>query len=751
MNACLNALKICTISALIGFLAAVFSLTETGLVLEEEWGLAWLFRLRGPLEPPSQVTIVSIDKISADILRLPEDPEKWPRTYYAELINKIDRQNPAIIAFNLFFGDERLPQEDGKLAEAMRDNGNVVLSNYLRQFVSPYGNFSDNFRYEHIIDPIPVFSREALAIAPFPLPKNASTVKRFWVFRENAGDIPTFPTTVFLCYLLNQAYPDLYPILQQFDPDVVSGLPAKFDQRTQAYQLLELFQRLHLQLHEPTALSEFRRLVAQSPAAPLKKRLLSSWADLAAGTDSLLINHYGKAGSIVTVPFYQALVSDILNPEMFDNKIVLIGYSEDVQPEKSRGFYNVFSESNGETVSPIEIAAAAVANLIANNWIRSLPVWGQFFLILGWSFMLSVICRQTPYKSAVASITGLTASYVALAYYLFIDLNLWLPVFFPVAVLTPIFLMLATMRHYEKRKTEHRKIYQTFSLFVPDDVVNSLVRQPDNQEMGGYGQLVDGVCMATDAGQYTTLSESMEPQQLKELMNRYYATIFPRVKEEQGFISDVIGDAMLALWISGQSDALAKYNACRAALQVRDAIDRFNASQPQQLLTRIGLHFGRVHLGTVGAADHYEYRAVGDVVNTATRIEGLNKLLGTRILVSAEVAEDVPEFFTRRIGRFVLKGKTQAVEIHELVARTEEVEPRWRRLDAAFAEALDRFRNKQWPEALQHFLRLSEQFPGDGPTLFYIRYLQTHFKSSRQHETEESPVIEVGNINTLLH
>lgn len=216
---CFRALKFCLISLSVGLLAAVLSLTKTGLYLEEEWGLAWFFNIRGPLQSKGadRVAIVSIDKMSADRLQLPEDPEKWSRTLYAELIDNINRHRPALIAFNLYFGEQREPSQDEALAKAMRDHGNVVLSSYLKQFVST-GSQSQYLRYEHINNPIPSLADEALAIAPFPLPKTATTVKQFWAFRRNAGDTPTFPTVVFLSYLLNQAYFPLLETLKQVDP-----------------------------------------------------------------------------------------------------------------------------------------------------------------------------------------------------------------------------------------------------------------------------------------------------------------------------------------------------------------------------------------------------------------------------------------------------------------------------------------------------------------------------------------------------
>jgi adenylate cyclase len=125
-------------------------------------------------------------------------------------------------------------------------------------------------------------------------------------------------------------------------------------------------------------------------------------------------------------------------------------------------------------------------------------------------------------------------------------------------------------------------------------------------------------------------------------------------------------------------------------------------------------------LGHVGAVDHYEYRAVGDIVNTVSRIESLNKRLGTRILASAEVLDQLDGFLTREIGRFLLSGKTNPVTIHELLCHLEECSEQQRQLCLAFAQALRAYQKQSWEEAIERFqecLSLSRQ---DGPSRFYV-------------------------------
>jgi adenylate cyclase len=317
---------------------------------------------------------------------------------------------------------------------------------------------------------------------------------------------------------------------------------------------------------------------------------------------------------------------------------------------------------------------------------------------------------------------------------------------------TPLVLIVVTTSHFLKSTKDQQNMYKAFSFYLPDHVVSKIARQPGFDAMNNYGELMQGVCMATDAGQYTTLSETMDPLALNNLMNQYYGVMFPQVKKHHGIISDVIGDAMLALWAAPLLEAKSRINACHAALAIKTAIDNFNRTQPHQLPTRLGLHYGEMRLGNVGAVEHYEYRAVGDIVNTATRIEGLNKFLGTHILVSASVIESLPGFFTREMGVFILKGKTLPIMIFELIAPIDHIEPYWPPLVAAFTKALKLFQSYQWPKALEAFLDIKNEYPEDGPTHFYISYLRQRVSFLPEKHPDDHPArIEIGNISSLLH
>jgi adenylate cyclase len=160
-----------------------------------------------------------------------------------------------------------------------------------------------------------------------------------------------------------------------------------------------------------------------------------------------------------------------------------------------------------------------------------------------------------------------------------------------------------------------------------------------------------------------------------------------------------------------------RQRACRAALEIHEAVSAFNRSLPAlPLPTRIGLHGGDILLGNVGARHHFEYRAVGDIVNTSSRIEGLNKQLGTRVLATLDVIDGVDDLKVRELGRFRLAGKSTPLEIYEL----RDDDSATRAFDGDFAAALHAFQAQRWDDAATRFEELLSQRCDDGPTRFYL-------------------------------
>jgi len=149
------------------------------------------------------------------------------------------------------------------------------------------------------------------------------------------------------------------------------------------------------------------------------------------------------------------------------------------------------------------------------------------------------------------------------------------------------------------------------------------------------------------------------------------------------------------------------------------------------------MHCGHILLGHIGALDHYEYTPMGDIVNTASRIEGLNKVLGTGTLVSDELVRQLDRFLSREIGRFKLAGKIKPVVVHELLGRLEECDASKTNLCTAFSEAREAFSKRSWDEAIEKFQQIIIKFGEDGPSGFYVKLSEEYKKNPPGEPWEE--------------
>jgi adenylate cyclase len=282
--------------------------------------------------------------------------------------------------------------------------------------------------------------------------------------------------------------------------------------------------------------------------------------------------------------------------------------------------------------------------------------------------------------------------------------------------------------NYVETNKERQHLRKALGYYVPDEVVDQLAK--NIVDIKNSGQMVYGACLFADVAGYTTLSEKMTPQQLSDLMHKYFEATFEPVKKHGGLVVNLKGDSFLAIWKAARAEDGLRRHACRAALDVAKAVHQFNASYENlNLPTRVGVHSGQIFLGNIGAGDHYEYGPTGDTVNTASRMDGLNKHLGTEVLASEETVHQVEGLMTREVGKFLLKGKAQPIVVHELLGHLEESDEKQKQACAIFADALAAFRRRSWDEAKGKFQRALENWENDGPAHFYIKLCEQYRKT----------------------
>jgi adenylate cyclase len=703
-----------------------------GPELEENFGLDLLFGLRGTRRAPSDVVIVSIDKASADALNLPDDPRKWPRSLHANLTEKLSSNGAAVIAFDVIFADKHSAKEDNLFAQALRKANNVVLCEAMKVENVPLpggrGLPGGELNITKVLSPIRSFSQSAVATAPFPVPKVSNKVSQYWMFTKAAGDKPTLPVLAFQVSMM-QVYDDFVSLLKKVSPDQASLLPSNRDRIINGEGIEGLIRNVRyiFQNGPPVAVRMLDELHNSKTLISDKRkyRLIDSLIRMyGAVSPSRYLNFYGPARTIRTIPYYEVLQMDggaSVGKQSSDikGKAVFVGLSQLSPVDQKESFFTVYSR-DGLDISGVEIVATAFANLVEDRPVQPIDFRGFLLIIFFWGALLGFISKRFSTQVSFYSMIALMTLYMVFAVYQFKHGGIWYPVITTVFCQPVGALVGGLLWNYIDVKQERQNIRKALGFYLPDDVADGLTRNVEN--IHSSHQIVFGICLSTDAEQYSSLAEVLPPKELGSFMNKYYETIFKPIKQYGGVISDVIGDSALAIWISSHPEAELKQKACLAALDISKAIEIFNRESGSfRLPTRIGLHAGNILLGNIGAIDHYEYRPVGDIVNTATRIEGLNKQIGTQILATREVVGHLDGFLAREIGEFKLAGKMKPVVVHEIVCRLEESDERQVEAYAVFGMALDAFRSQSWDGAIKGFRETGKLLGGDGPSDFYIR------------------------------
>jgi adenylate cyclase len=662
---------------LIGILGAIAGLTPASAYLEESWGLGLQFTLRGVRIPPPDVVIVSIDKASSEQLQVSDEPADWPRHLHAALIQALHRLGAALTVFDVVFDRERSDQEI--MAQAMAETGNVVLADYLKQrsinaTVNPFV----------VVSPSPTLLETALASSDFPLPKHSDTVRQFWTFNDYTGGRATLPVTVFYLYALHHAYDDLVQLLATHDPVLADSLAALERNFRRPNGVHEIIGRLTEAFKaQPKLVERLSASLRKENFPPRESAILAALLGLYEFDNSVYLNHYGPAQTIPTISYYEIIRSegsgDRALADRIRGKVVFVGCSEDLQPEKTEGlFYSVFSQ-----VSAVELAATAFANLLENGTLRFVRPVNQFLGLFAWGCLAGFVCYQWSARKSTAIIILACSAYLIAGTFLFASENLCLPLIIPLGVQAPLALGYAFMKPYLPRRS----------------------------------RLINGIILATDVKGYTTLAEGMRPEELGRLRESYFMAVARPIRKHKGEIANKIGDALFAYWDAGtKGDAGAK--ACRAALEIVDAVKRFNETAKTRLKLRMGLHGGEFQLKNVGTPDHPYFELVGDVCNAASRIEGLNKSLHTEILLSAEAVPSSSAFNVRKLGRFILRGMKSPLAIYQLLP--EDGELATGELISRSESALTLLNAGNRQAAVSAFSRLVIDFPDDGPSRFYL-------------------------------
>ena len=441
------------------------------------------------------------------------------------------------------------------------------------------------------------------------------------------------------------------------------------------------------------------------------------------------INYYGPPGAIPNVSISRVLLRGLpdLPPDFFRGKVVFVGAQptagftgsgrDEFKSPYARGRLTLNLSSPG-----VEIHATIFLNLLRKDWLRRLPEPIELTLLALAGILFGYGLTLVASPAAVRVALGGAAIISTFAYVLFVNERIWFAWAIPVMVQIPLALFGSLVSNWLDLYVEKRLLEHSLALHLSPKRIKQFVRHPELLKPGAEKQMLS--IMFTDVENFTKLSEGMDPDDLARVMNEYFGTTIPCVHQVEGTVIKLIGDAILAVWNAPDPQPNHRELACTAAILLNSKEVRFSGKQSAlKLRTRIGIHTGLANVGNFGSTTRIDYTAIGENVNLASRLEGLNKYLGTDILVTRETLEGCSdEIVSRPVGQFRLKGFEKLVEVHDLLGRRDQAEATksWR---DAFARALQEFQRNNFEDAEAGFRHTLEIRPDDGPARFYLQQI----------------------------
>jgi adenylate cyclase len=714
---------------------AAFALMPFSAKFEESIGLWWLFTLRGAIQPPSEAVVVAIDGTTGSDLDLPKLPRDWPRTIHAQLIKNLVADGAAVIVFDMDFSRVKGAYEDAVFADAINNAGRVVLFEPLvakKQAVQTSDGGMGGWTWvEQKLSPSPQLAAAAKALGPFPLPKLGRSAFEFWTFKPSTGNSPTIAAIALQLYATPQ-YNRLISALQRIGIQNLDLMPSAGPAETDAPDLARLMVSLRNRLSSDQSYRErLQTVIANMPGmSDGDRRALEALAALYTGTADRYLNFYGPPGSVERVPYQMVLKPELqlALPHRVDlkGKVVFVGYSDLAEPEQPDRFYTVFTDADGVDLSGVEIMATAFANLLTDRSLRLSSAAMTLAITLAYGFTVGTALYLLPALIGVAFALAVSFLYVVAAQWSFNAADLWLPLAVPILVQLPLATLIGLMGQYLVERRLEKKMSRAISHYLPESIVRDLTEK--HLDPSKSDRVVNGTCLATDMSGFTTIAEKKSPTELAAFMNAYFDAIANALKRHAVDITNFHADTIMCAWIGTDAGPNTRKKAILAALDVMEAIETFSKQDPSLRLTaRIGLQDGQFYVGHTGGGGHLAYTILGDPANTASRLESLNKQLGTHVLAAQSVVAGLSAgFLTRPVGSFRLVGKAEPTPVSEIVAQRLEATESEIDLCSRFSTAVDFLRARKWDEATTLLNSILEQHEDDGPTRFYLARCQQY-------------------------
>jgi adenylate cyclase len=652
-------------------------------------------RLSGLYRPSEEIMVALLDQGSIDWARRERGWSwPWPRAAYGEFLDYMNVAGAKAVVFDVIFSEPSVygEEDDGLFQRAARDYGRAVQTVY--------------------------FSGQAGAVREWP----PSVKSPLFALRDFGGLLPHYglgegsggPAGALfpIAPLLDSAgalgsitgRPDSDSVFRR--GDLFTWFDGKAAPSLSAAALLAAGGEKELRYRPREGLIEWGGL--RIPADRKGRNLLRFRGSL----DRYF--PYSAGELLQSAEAFRRGEEPFLPPEDFSGKYVFFGFF-------APGLFDICATPISSEYPGVGMHITMLDNLLSGDFLRESPPWLNLILIL---LPVGLITALALFSGRIALavggsllVLGASAGSGFWAYHFW---GLWTPLAAPLAGGLLAFLA-ASLYNYATEGSQKRFIKSAFSQYLSPTVINQLLARPELLNLGGERREIS--IFFSDVQGFTTISEgfSEDPRKLTELLNEYLSFMTDTILDTGGTIDKYEGDAIIAFWNAPLDYPDHAARALRASLECqRKLAERQNAFEERfgcRLITRIGLNTGWAVVGNMGSTKRFDYSMLGDAVNLAARLEGLNKQFGT-LLICAEAtftqAARAMPVFGRKLAQVAVVGKKEPVTVYEPLG---EVQFRGREaLFRRFDRARDLFYGGDFAGALSIFEPLS---PEDRPSLFY--------------------------------
>lgn len=596
-----------------------------------------------------------------------------PRNFLAKLNDALARAEAKIIAYDIFFKGSSFPEADKTLAEGLaKTNSYAVVPMRPKNLCAGEGDVSKHIAgCVDMPDKMFADALKGVGLADLPFSAFDTTVRAAqFAFETNLGTMPSLAARVFRAATGNDALSIL---------DDKSSRPG---------------------------------------FGPLE---FSPFLD---GSRKTAIRFAGPPGRIGNKDnafkiFSAKLVADGLIPQSWlRDKIILVGAAyEDATDAYLTPYYRGFT--NYARMNGVEIHANILSSLLTRQFLYNFLPWQKWGLIIAVIAIISATSLLlVPLKSAGVFVVTISAE-IVLSVFAFRSFAIIVPVALPLSAGCVSYAVGIGWRALTEGR-QKRFIKGVFAKYVPPAVVERMTEHPEMLKLGGEQKTVTS--MFTDIASFTTISEKMDPVTLVTFLNDYLGRMNEVLFRYGATLDKYEGDAIIAFFNAPLDVERHELAAIKSAMEIRRISREITAAWKdrcgREIVTRVGINTGPAVVGNMGSEGRFDYTAIGDTINLASRLEGTNKFYGTIVMASEMTVEAVGEsVIARPVDRVRVKGKTKAILLYEIAGEAETMDGAlMSKLIAPYKRAFELFEERKIDESKGILNNILVEYPDDGPS-----------------------------------